>query len=124
LLRIVWRPTAIGGAQYGAFFILRKKVKTVYEARSALRPYAGPKQEPLGSGFFAPVTAALRIPDEEIIRHNGLDAYLFVRFNKLMVLFFLPVAFFSLVILAPIYGTSDGGNSGINKVCSAPATYW
>ena len=102
----------MGGAQFGAFFILRKRFKNIYEARSALRPCNGAKQSPLPSGFFAPISATLRTPDEEIIRQNGLDTYLFVRFNKLMVIFFLPVALLTWVILLPVYGTSTGGNQG------------
>lgn len=116
MLIITISSAAIGTVAFGAFFILRKKVKRIYEARSTLR-LDGPKQEPVGRGFFAPISATLRTPDEDIIRHNGLDVYLFVRFNKLMACFFLPVAVISMAVLFPIYATSDGGNQGINKVC-------
>lgn len=35
-----------------------------------------------------------------------------MRFNKLMIYYFLPVAFISWAILLPVYGTSTGGNEG------------
>lgn len=104
----------VGAVQFGAFLILRKKNRALYEARSQLNP-TGPKQKPLPSGLFAPISAVLRTPDEEVIRHNGLDAYLFVRFQKLMVIFFFPVAILTWIILLPIYGTGSGGNQGMNK---------
>lgn len=69
----------------------RRRFKTVYEPRHTLHPF-GPKQDALPGGFFSVIPALIKAKDEDIIRHNGLDAYLFVRFNKLMIVFFIPVA--------------------------------
>ena len=48
-------------------------------------------------------------------RQNGLDSFLYLRFLKMMLWIFVPIAFFSWTILLPIYGTSRGNNTGLNQ---------
>ncbi|KAI7964441.1 hypothetical protein MJO29_002539 [Puccinia striiformis f. sp. tritici] len=53
--------------------------------------------------------------DEQIIHHNGLDAYCFLRFLRLLVNIFTPIFVLSWTILLPVYSANSGGTkSGLD----------
>ncbi|KAF8750313.1 hypothetical protein RHS01_09454 [Rhizoctonia solani] len=74
---------AIFGAEIVAFTVLRRSFPAIYEPRSRFLP-EGKRQRPLGK------------------MHNGMDAYFFVRFLRMMVRIFLPFWIVSWIILLPV----------------------
>ena len=69
-----------------------------------------------GRGEFATIRALLNpLIFQSASRQNGLDSFLYLRFLKMMLWIFVPIAFFSWTILLPIYGTSRGANTGLNQ---------
>lgn len=48
--------------------------------------------------------------EEQIIHHNGLDAYCFLRFLRLLLYIFTPIFTLSWTILLPVYSVNSGGN--------------
>lgn len=52
----------------------------------------------------------------EIMRKNGLDAYMFVDFLELMVWIFFPTFVLTWILLMPVYSANTtGGKTGFNK---------
>lgn len=55
---------------------------------------------------------------EDIKRVNGLDAYFFVRFLRMMAVIFLPIWLITWVVLIPVttVGTQVSGLSGLDRL--------
>ncbi|EFI27929.1 hypothetical protein CC1G_14420 [Coprinopsis cinerea okayama7 len=107
---------AVFGIQLGVFTILRPFFKAIYEPRTyvpppekrvaPLTPVPGGSDKSISkssrfiSGLFWPIS--LFYADyRPIIKANGLDAFFFVRFLRLMVKLLLPIWIISWVILLP-----------------------
>ena len=108
---------AVGGAQFGVFLVISrwKQFRHIYEPRLHLPPESKRQKTPLpaprwqGSageratstifGLLAIIPAVILARDEDIITQNGLDAYLFVRFLKLMMWIFTPIAVVTWIIV-------------------------
>ena len=109
---------AVGGAQFGVFLVISRlrQFRHIYEPRVHL-PHEGKRQKtPLPSprwqgsarqratstvfGLLGIIPAVILAKDEDIITQNGLDAYLFVRFLKLMMWIFTPIAVFTWAIVS------------------------
>ncbi|THU93637.1 DUF221-domain-containing protein [Dendrothele bispora CBS 962.96] len=113
------------GAEIGVFTLLRPYFKAIYEPRT----YVPPKSRriaPLTPSFkgvldlktYLSWPYAVFISDPEEIKHaNGLDAYFFVRFLRMMVKIFLPIWLVSWAVLLPItsVGTSVDGHTGLDR---------
>ncbi|KAK9898454.1 DUF221-domain-containing protein [Cystobasidium minutum MCA 4210] len=110
---------AVGGAEFAAFLLIRKYFPKIYSARSELVPEEEKdlRAKPLPSnGLFDVIPAIIRADDRTIITYNGLDAYLFVRFIKVLGLYvFAPIALLTWTILLPVYGTGSTGNTQLNQ---------
>lgn len=117
--------SVICGVEIVVFMILRPKFKKVYQPRSYL-PVRDRRSEALPSSFFGWLPAIFKADPEQIIQKNGLDAYCFLRFLRLMAFIFGPMFFFSWAILLPVYAAHSGGlkegldrftfgNVGLNK---------
>jgi calcium permeable stress-gated cation channel len=72
----------------------------------------------LSPNIFAWPLAIWRADFEDIKRVNGLDAYFFVRFLRMMAIMFLPIWFISWAVLLPItvVGTQVSGLSGLDRL--------
>jgi hypothetical protein len=122
--------------QVVAFTIVRPYFRAIYEPRSyiptepfvyfaciparrsliTLRPDR--KRVPrLSQSIFAWPLAIWRADIEDIKRVNGLDAYFFVRFLRMMALMFLPIWFITWAVLIPatIVNTQVPGLSGLDR---------
>lgn len=97
------------GIQLAIFTILRPYFKSIYEPRTYVPP-PDKRIKPLTGGkgakgsimsFFWPL-AVMTADYRQIIRANGLDAYFFVRFLRLMVKVLLPIWLVSWAVLLPI----------------------
>ncbi|WWD15753.1 hypothetical protein CI109_100175 [Kwoniella shandongensis] len=108
--------TAIAGGEAVAFVIFRRYIKAIYEPRT----YIPPKdvQAPvLGRNLFLPLIRIIKADPEEILRKNGVDPYVFVRFLIMMSKAMIPIWFISWAILLPTdaAGSSVNGKSGLDK---------
>jgi hypothetical protein len=72
----------------------------------------------LPQNMFAWPLAIWRADIEDIRRVNGLDAYFFVRFLRLMAIMFLPIWFITWAVLIPItvVNTQAPGLSGLDRL--------
>lgn len=96
------------GVQVGAFVILKNKLTRIYTPRTELPP-PGKRAVELPSGPWRWIPAVIFAPSEEIIRKNGLDAYLYVRFLKLMVWIYGAFTLISWPILLPVNSVNMPG---------------
>ena len=71
----------------------------------------------LASSRFLWPWAVLQADYQGIIKANGLDAYFFVRFLRMMVIVFLPIWVISWAVLLPVntVGTLMPGRSGLDR---------
>ncbi|QRW21264.1 tranport-associated late exocytosis protein [Rhizoctonia solani] len=78
----------------------------------------GKRSAELPSGPWKWLPAVIFAPAEDIIRKNGLDAYLFVRFLKLMIWVFGAFTLISWPILLPINSVNmpGGGKDGLLRL--------
>ena len=72
----------------------------------------------LSQNVFAWPLAIWRADIEDIKRVNGLDAYFFVRFLRMMALMFLPIWFITWAVLLPVttVNTHVPGLSGLDRL--------
>ncbi|KAG8853288.1 hypothetical protein FRB96_008373 [Tulasnella sp. 330] len=98
---------AVAAIEIIIFTILRPRFKAIYEPRTYV-PEENKRVGPLGAMFAWP-TALLKLDIDDIKRTNGLDAYMFVRFLRMMVVIFLPLWFFSWALFLPLHavGTTN-----------------
>ncbi|KAF4583356.1 hypothetical protein EYR38_002106 [Pleurotus pulmonarius] len=117
---------AVFAIQIGLFTLLRPYFKAIYEPRTyvpapskrvkPLVPDKGSKTKSALSGFTWPI-ALWRADYKDIAPANGLDAYFYVRFLRMMVKILLPIWFLSWAVLLPVTSvdTNVEGNEGLNR---------
>jgi hypothetical protein len=64
--------------------------------------------------FLGWVSNFRRISDEYILNHHSLDAYLYVRFFKMMVFMSFVGCILTWPVLIPVNATGGGGESGLD----------
>jgi hypothetical protein len=71
----------------------------------------------MSSSLFSWPIEVYRADFEAVYRANGMDAYFFVRFLRLMAIIFLPIWFVTWPLLLPLtsVGTNTPGHSGLDK---------
>ncbi|CAE6475354.1 unnamed protein product, partial [Rhizoctonia solani] len=105
---------AIFGAEIIAFTVLRRSFPAIYEPRSRFLP-EGKRQRPLGEGLLSWPVTIFKADHEDIRMHNGMDAYFFVRFLRMMVHIFLPFWLVSWVILLPVDSAGINNKDGLDQ---------
>ncbi|KDQ58423.1 hypothetical protein JAAARDRAFT_667498 [Jaapia argillacea MUCL 33604] len=107
---------AVFAIEIAVFTILRPHFKRIYEPRS-LHPLENKRTPSLAEGLLQWPIALIKSDYRDIKRINGLDAYFFVRFLRMIARIFLPIWLISWVILLPVnsVGTHVGNNSGLDK---------
>lgn len=112
---------AIFGAQVALFYLLKIYFPRIYRPRTYLVPEKN-RTPPPPEGLFSWIRPVLFTPNSEFIRKCGLDAYFFLRYLRLLLKIFIPMACVILPILLPINATSGvsqapGGNvTGLNTL--------
>ncbi|CAM4818381.1 unnamed protein product [Rotaria magnacalcarata] len=99
--------------QITIFVIIRKRFKRIYEPKTFLGDMKR-RVKPLPSAFYSWLFTLLRMPQEDLIRTAGFDAYFFARYLYVHGLFFLCSFVVLAVILFPIY-TIDGKGESYDK---------
>ncbi|PPQ92296.1 hypothetical protein CVT25_008893, partial [Psilocybe cyanescens] len=107
---------AVFAAELGVFTLIRPYFKSIYEPRTYVPP-PGKRISPLSRNMFLWPLAVFRGDYRAIISANGLDAYFFVRFLRVMAITFLPIWFISWAVLLPLtsVNTSVTGFAGLDK---------
>ncbi|KAH7339317.1 DUF221-domain-containing protein [Rhizoctonia solani] len=108
---------ALLAIQVGGFVVLKKRFNRIYTPRTELPPIEKRAVE-LPSGPWKWLPAVIFAPAEDIIRKNGLDAYLFIRFLRLMIWIFGVFTLISWPILLPINSINmpGGGKDGLVRL--------
>ncbi|KAB5589777.1 hypothetical protein CTheo_6774 [Ceratobasidium theobromae] len=105
---------AIFGAEVLAFTVLRRSFPAIYEPRSKFLP-EGKRRPPLGAGLLSWPMAIYKADHDDIKMHNGMDAYFFVRFLRMMVRIFLPFWLVSWAILLPVDSAGIHNKDGLDQ---------
>lgn len=69
----------------------------------------------MASGLFAWPLEVFRLDYDDIRRQNGLDAYVFVRFLRMMAYMLLPIWAISWAVLLPVNGVRSSAGTPIGK---------
>ncbi|KAF8962613.1 hypothetical protein BDZ97DRAFT_1824617 [Flammula alnicola] len=107
---------AVFGIELGVFTLIRPYFKAIYEPLTYVPP-PEKRIQPLSRNPFLWPLAVYRGDYRAIIAANGLDAYFFVRFLRLMAIILVPIWLISWAVLLPVtsVGTSVAGLSGLDK---------
>ncbi|CCA74265.1 related to RSN1-Overexpression rescues sro7/sop1 in NaCl [Serendipita indica DSM 11827] len=106
---------AIFGAEILVFTLVRRRFKAIYEPRTYLTA-EGKRQQPLSSSLLGWPLDIWRADHNDIRHHNGMDAFFFVRFLRMMARIFLPIWPLSWAVLMPIDAVSpNNGLTGLDQ---------
>ncbi|KAG8794462.1 hypothetical protein FRC12_024241 [Ceratobasidium sp. 428] len=105
---------AIFGAEILIFTIIRRSFPSIYEPRSRFLP-EGKRQRPLGDGLFSWPVSIFKADHKDIQQHNGMDAYFFVRYLRMMVRVFLPIWLISWAVLLPVDSAGLNNKTGLDQ---------
>lgn len=100
----------VAAIEIALFIIIRTRFRRIYEPKT----YIGDEKrraKPLPSNSYGWLPALLRLPQEDLIRTSGLDAYFFARYLYFHALFFLCSFVILATILFPIYAVDGKGDS-------------
>ncbi|KAF8068760.1 hypothetical protein FPV67DRAFT_1088897 [Lyophyllum atratum] len=102
-------------AELAAFTLLRPWFKAIYEPRTYVPPVSK-RIQPLSKSLFLWPLAVYKADYRGIIRANGMDAYFFVRFLRMMARIFLPIWLVSWAVLMPVTSVNSrvDNNAGLD----------
>jgi hypothetical protein len=105
---------AIGGAFLILFELLRKNYD-IFAPKPKWNdnPYV-PNVEP-AKGRFAWISQLVSMYDEDVISISGMDAYVMIRYLRMLFIAFSWCAFFACVVLIPCYYTAPG--NALTSLC-------
>jgi hypothetical protein len=114
-------PTAILAVIFlTLFFIFRGKFKRVYAPRTYIDSLGDQRRTPPQSaGFFGWIKDFRTISDRHILDHQSIDAYLFVRYFKLMVVISFLGCCITWPVLFPINITGGGTRKQLDLLTMA-----
>ncbi|KAL9094481.1 MAG: hypothetical protein Q9165_003331 [Trypethelium subeluteriae] len=99
--------------QIAAFLLLRIRFTRLYEPKT----YLVPKRERMPippRGLFGWLITVFSVSNAQFVQRCGLDAYMFLRFLRMLLKIFIPLALVILPILLPINKTGGGGARGLD----------
>ncbi|KZT65313.1 DUF221-domain-containing protein [Daedalea quercina L-15889] len=107
---------AVFGGELLAFTLLRPYFPAIYQPRTYIPPDDKRASE-LSRNIILWPWAVLRADYVDIKAVNGLDAYFFVRFLRMMVRILVPIWLISWVVLLPVYsvGTTSGTSDSLTQ---------
>lgn len=94
----------IVGIEFGAFLAIRRFFPVVYAPKTFLGPESkrSPAQD---SSLFGWLVNVVKWDKYDILRKQGLDAFMYLEYLELMIICFFPAFFLGYVVLMPVYGT-------------------
>ncbi|KAI0070905.1 DUF221-domain-containing protein [Panus rudis PR-1116 ss-1] len=104
------------GAELAVFTAVRPYFPAIYQPRTYIPP-EGKRAKPISSKLWSWPWTVFSADYRAIKDYNGLDAYFFVRFLRMLVRFLFPVWLISWVVLLPVtsVNTSVEGHSGLDR---------
>ena len=110
----------VAGIFMVVFLYLRPRYPAIYQPKTYRALPASRNTQPLPKGLLNWIPSFLSVPDHEILRINGLDAYSFMWFIALMLRIFVPIWVLSWIVLMPLYAAdlpikSDPDSKGRGK---------
>ncbi|KAK1825900.1 hypothetical protein QBC39DRAFT_399983 [Podospora conica] len=113
-------PTIIGGVLFLAvFLLLRRKKKNVYAPRACVDVVPDNEKTPTADNpdsMFGWIGTYWRLPDTFILNHHSLEAYLFIRFHKVLIAICAVGCCLTWPILFPINITGSGGGQQLDML--------
>ncbi|KAF9957060.1 hypothetical protein BGZ72_002203 [Mortierella alpina] len=91
----------VGVAIFVAFCIVRRWNRKIYQPRTYL-VNEDVRSPELPQGIFSWITASFRINDSELVNRIGLDAYMFVRFQRMCAMLFTGFTLVAIPVIIPI----------------------
>ncbi|KAL1745478.1 hypothetical protein HDZ31DRAFT_81894 [Schizophyllum fasciatum] len=100
------------GAEIGVFTVLRPWFRAIYEPRTYVPPPSkrSPTIDALAGLRRASSATLSKLDPRNIIPASGLDAYLFVRFLRMLTRIFAPIWVLSWLILLPLDAVGGAGD--------------
>ncbi|KAK3064239.1 hypothetical protein LTS18_008943 [Coniosporium uncinatum] len=104
------------GVQVLLFLVFRARIPRIYAPRTYLVPERE-RAKPISSGLVTWIPPLFKTSSSEFINRCGLDAYLFLRYLRMLLKIFVPLACLILPILLPLnnVGTNANDISGMDK---------
>ncbi|KAG8904310.1 hypothetical protein FRC01_008787, partial [Tulasnella sp. 417] len=106
---------AVAGVEILLFTVLRPRFKAIYEPRT----YVGDEKkrvEPFAHSALSWPRTFFKLDYDDIKRTNGMDAYFFVRFLRMMAVVFFPTWLLSWALFLPLYGAgTTNGKDGLDR---------
>ncbi|WFD37133.1 uncharacterized protein MJAP1_000075 [Malassezia japonica] len=97
------------------FIVLRPRFRNIYQPRSFLSKPASRNVEPLDSSLFGWIKQFIATPDSEVLRRNGLDAYMFISYINMILWIIVPIWIISWIFFLPLYSANlPGRKNGFN----------
>ncbi|KAJ2970213.1 hypothetical protein NQ176_g8296 [Zarea fungicola] len=104
-------PVLLLSAVYFIIWLIARRTQSrFYEPRAylgSLRPFQ--RSPALPKGWFNWIGPFWRLPDETALRHQSLDAYLFIRYLKICTVMAVVSMIITWPILFPVNATGGGG---------------
>ncbi|GJE96634.1 hypothetical protein PsYK624_128340 [Phanerochaete sordida] len=89
------------GIEVLAFVLLRSRLWRIYEPRTYLPP-PDKRAVSLPTGWWKWLIAILAIPTGDVMEKNGMDAYMFLRFLRLLIILFASITILTWLVLLPV----------------------
>jgi hypothetical protein len=107
---------ALLSIEIAAFLILKAKLGRIYSPRTYLPP-PDKRAEPLPDGPWRWLPKLLSSPLDDVIHKNGLDAYMFLRFVRMMFYIFVVFSFSTMLIMVPVYTVGvHNDRTGLDRI--------
>jgi hypothetical protein len=76
------------------------------------------RSEKLPSGWFSWVVAFYKVPDTAVLKHSSLDAYLFLRYLKILCVIFGVGCLITWPVLLPLHRYGGAGKTELDLLTS------
>ncbi|KAJ5675847.1 hypothetical protein N7462_008744 [Penicillium macrosclerotiorum] len=103
----------IFAVEFCVFLMLKGKLTRIYQPRTYLVPDRE-RTEASPPGLFRWVGPVFSTPSAEFIQKSGLDAYFFLRYLRMLLKIFIPLAVLLIPVLIPINRVGGKGTNFIN----------
>jgi calcium permeable stress-gated cation channel len=101
-----------------AFSMFRMRQKTFYQPRRRLNTIKNPPP-PQPTGFLSWMPFIWKMSDDEIISSVGIDALVFLKFNRLAIKIFAVIAVYGLCVLIPINEKGENNIKDLDRLSMA-----
>ncbi|KAI9800119.1 MAG: hypothetical protein M1833_003446 [Piccolia ochrophora] len=104
---------AVFGVEFFLFLLIKGKFTRIYQPRTYLVPQRERTNAP-PSGIIRWALPVFKTSNSEFIQKCGLDAYFFLRYLRMLLKIFVPLAFVILPVLVPLNRQGGKNTDGFN----------